>query len=81
MNAATRRLPFGTTCLVDALAADAMLRRRGIDCTVRFGVRAPRGSGRLEAHAWLEHDGEAVLGRLEDRAGYAPLAGARSARS
>src|SRR5262245_41577638 len=36
--AAARRLP-SATCLVQAVAADAMLRRRGIGAELRFGVR------------------------------------------
>ncbi|GAC1658447.1 MAG: hypothetical protein NVS9B1_18350 [Candidatus Dormibacteraceae bacterium] len=49
--AAARRVPY-STCLVEALATQAMLGRRGIGSRVRLGV-ARAGAG-LEAHAWLE---------------------------
>jgi transglutaminase superfamily protein len=65
-----RRLP-GTTCLVEALAADAMLRRRGVAPAVRFGAR-PRGRGATpDAHAWLECDGIVVVGGSVPIADYA----------
>jgi Transglutaminase-like superfamily len=49
------------TCLVQALAADAMLRRRGIAAEVRFGVRARDGHRvPIEGHAWVECDGQTI---------------------
>jgi hypothetical protein len=49
------------TCLVQALAADAMLRRRGIVAEVRFGVRARDGHPvPIEGHAWVECDGQTI---------------------
>ena len=54
------RLP-GTTCLVEALAADCMLRRRGHAPALRIGVR--RGAGiAIDAHAWVECAGTVVIG-------------------
>lgn len=66
------RLPWHSTCLVRALAARAMLRRRGIDCVLHFGVM--REGQALKAHAWLEAGGGHVCGGPE-AVGYAPLAG------
>jgi hypothetical protein len=46
-----------TTCLVRALAAQALLAHRGHASQLRLGVAG--GSGRaFEAHAWLERDGD-----------------------
>lgn len=70
--AVTRRLPFRSTCLVESLAVDAMLRRRGVASEVRFGVRPPDG-GMLAAHAWVEHDGVVVFGARPDLSEYAVL--------
>jgi Transglutaminase-like superfamily len=43
------------TCLVRALAADVMLRRRRVSCVVRFGVRfSGLASDVIEGHAWVE---------------------------
>src|SRR5215831_18014858 len=46
VNAVARHLPMPMTCLVQALAAKAMLRRRGCQSTIRFGVRAESTGGR-----------------------------------
>ena len=70
--AVARRLPMRTTCLVESLAGDAMLRRRGFSCDLRFGVRPPSG-GALSAHAWVEHDGIVVFGARPDLADYSVL--------
>ena len=46
---ASQRTPWRSRCLEQALAAKAMLRRRGIESTMYLGVtRAP-----FEAHAWV----------------------------
>ncbi len=69
---AARRLPWHSTCLVMALAARAMLRRRGIASVMRFGMR--RGEdGQLEAHAWLEAGGGVVCGGPAAE-GFVPIA-------
>jgi hypothetical protein len=47
------------TCLIRALAADAMLRRRHVASEVRLGVRTA-GARRIEAHAWVESNGQAI---------------------
>jgi hypothetical protein len=69
--AAGRRIPGGTNCLVQAVAARVLLGRHGYSSRLRVGVaRAP--GGRLEAHAWVESDGRVLLGgpRVES---YTPL--------
>jgi hypothetical protein len=71
---AARRLP-GTTCLVDALAAELMLRRRGVPSTLHIGVRAPLAATPLDAHAWLECGGTVVVGGQADVAEYRILTG------
>ncbi len=56
-----RRIPWDGRCLAQALAASAMLRRRGLEGTVSFGARASGStqtsdtpvSPAFEAHAWL----------------------------
>jgi hypothetical protein len=74
IEAAARRLPFDTTCLVRALAADAMLRRRQLPSRLELGV-TPRSSrtASLEAHAWVESDQTIVVGEVEGVADYARL--------
>ena len=60
VNAVAARCP-PATCLVQALAADVMLRRRQVPCTLQFGVRFSEGAGDpLEGHAWAESDGSTI---------------------
>jgi hypothetical protein len=49
-----------STCLIQALAAKYQLERFGLDAQLHFGVA--KENGRLLAHAWLQCDGETVLG-------------------
>ena len=72
VRAAGRRLR-GTTCLVEALAGELMLQRRGIRSTLHFGVRQPSASAPLDAHAWLECAGATVIGNQADLSEYRTL--------
>lgn len=47
-----RKVPWDARCLTQAVAAWAMLKRRGLDGTISFGA-AKSESGELKAHAWL----------------------------
>jgi len=67
--AAHHCLPGGS-CLPQALVLCRALRTRGLAATVRIGVTAPAAN--LEAHAWVELDGE-PLGQEVGR--YTPLPG------
>lgn len=60
VEAVSWRLPFYTTCLTDALVCKAMLDASGFDTDLQIGV-AKSGEA-LEAHAWLVHRGEVVIG-------------------
>ena len=74
VNAVARRLPVRMTCLVEALAAKAMLRRRGYESTVQYGVRSgPTGGRALNSHAWLLCGGRIVVGEIEELGAYATL--------
>jgi hypothetical protein len=64
-----RRVP-GATCLSEALAAETMLRARGVTSTRHIGVRAPAAGVPLDAHAWLEAHGAIVVGQQPDLADY-----------
>ncbi|WP_326525154.1 lasso peptide biosynthesis B2 protein [Sphingomonas sp.] len=69
--AAARRARFRAVCIERGLAAQAMLRRRGIATTLHYGVA--RAGGNLTAHVWVrwgEHD---VAGGAE-AAGFRELA-------
>jgi hypothetical protein len=58
---AARYLPFKAVCLPQAIAAQVMLRRRGVKSVMHFG--AAKGTEKpLDAHAWLDAAGVAVTG-------------------
>ena len=54
----TRIMP-NSTCLGRALATSRLLARNGYKSTLHIGVR--RTAGELEAHAWVEYDGRAIV--------------------
>jgi hypothetical protein len=56
---ALRPLPTDTRCLMRSLVLVGVLARRGIDCTLVLGVRP---GGDFAAHAWVERNGQTVLG-------------------
>lgn len=62
--AAGRYAPGRATCLVEALAVEALLARRGYPARLRVGV-AREEDGRLQAHAWVESGGRVVIGGSE----------------
>ena len=59
VHAAARHGPFRATCLPISLTLHRLLRERGIEAHLRLGVRKA-GAG-LEAHAWIERDGEPLM--------------------
>jgi Transglutaminase-like superfamily len=54
------RLPWHPTCLRQAVAAQRMLRRRGIPCSLHLGVTGVREA---KAHAWVTVDGKPIVGQ------------------
>jgi len=67
------RILVDGSCLAQALAARLLLRRYGYPASLHIGVAKPEG-GRLKAHAWVESEGQVVIGGPETELdGYAPL--------
>lgn len=56
-----RYLPGTGNCLVQSLAAQTMLARRGYSSHLRIGVAKDK-VGKFNAHAWVECDGKIVIG-------------------
>lgn len=54
-------MPFRAMCFEQALAARAMLDRRGIPATVHYGVAAGAGQSLL-AHAWTRAGAQPITG-------------------
>ena len=73
MEALGRRMPFRALCLQQGIAFQRMLRRRGVDAVLHYGIRLPDGRGDMLAHVWVSVDGEVLLGQRE-REGYAEVA-------
>jgi hypothetical protein len=57
---AARHMPFRAVCLQQAIAAQYMLRRRGIETSVQFGARFE--GEEFQAHAWVTDAGAIVIG-------------------
>lgn len=71
VTAASRVVPRAT-CLPQALATQTLLARRGYPAQLRIGV-AKSDAGLLEAHAWVESDGQVVVGNVRNLARYSRL--------
>jgi hypothetical protein len=65
ITSAAARVPWRSDCLLQAMAASAMLRKRNLPGHVCIGVRRGAG-GALEAHAWLVSGDYVVTGDHED---------------
>jgi hypothetical protein len=75
VETASRVIPGMKNCLVQAVAAEAMLIPAGHPCELRIGA-AKNGAEELIAHAWIESEGRVVIGEFElDR--YTPLVAPR----
>ncbi len=70
VEAAARRLPWRTVCIQRGIAAQRMLRRRGLDATLHYGI-GNEADG-LAAHVWVSLDGVPVIGGKEAGA-FAPV--------
>ncbi|NBB76805.1 MAG: lasso peptide biosynthesis B2 protein [Bacteroidetes bacterium] len=56
-------VPWESKCLVQAVVAKVLLKKRETDSTLYFGVRKKDDGSSLEAHAWLDVNNEIVLGK------------------
>jgi hypothetical protein len=60
VTVAARHTYFRAACLQQALALQYMLRRRGVETVLNFGVTHD-ADGALAAHAWVSDDEDAVI--------------------
>lgn len=70
--AISKRTPWDSNCLAQALAAKIMLRRRGMASTLYLGVAKAKEGG-LDAHAWVR-SGNLILTGGYDLSRYAVTA-------
>lgn len=56
-----RKVPWRALCFEQGFAAQAMLRRRGIEAVMYYGA-APNGTNKLSAHVWVRDGDTDVIG-------------------
>ena len=71
VTVASRYVP-AATCLTQALATQVLLCRRGHPASLRIGV-ARSEAGEFQAHAWVECQGEVVIGGVQAPSRFTPL--------
>lgn len=71
VEAVGRRVLGDKPCLVQALAAQRLMRQGGYDSALRIGVA--KDGRELLAHAWLERGGRIIIGGGMSPARYKPL--------
>ncbi|NEQ84588.1 MAG: lasso peptide biosynthesis B2 protein [Moorea sp. SIO2I5] len=72
VNISSRYMPGGVKCLARALTTQVLMSRCGYSPQLRIGVAKGEG-GKLEAHAWVENQGQVVIGYLRDLSRFTPL--------
>lgn len=70
--AGARRAPWRQKCFEQGLAAQWLLRRRGIAAKLHYGVAKAADQG-LAAHVWLRAEGDDIVG-CENSAAFTELA-------
>ena len=75
VEVAARTLPFGENCLAKAIVTLLFFRRAHTPAILHIGVNKT-GAKPLEAHAWVESEGQIVTGRWDRGLEYQPLTGA-----
>ena len=73
VGAASRHAPYRANCLPTSLALRRMLLCRGIKADLRVGVRKT-ADGKLEAHAWVEHNGQPLIDKPDVHQRFVPFA-------
>lgn len=72
VNQSSRYMPGGVKCLARALTTQVLMSRRGYPAELCIGV-AKNETGKLEAHAWIESQGQVLIGQLQDLSRYTLL--------
>jgi len=68
----SRNLPEAINCLPQALTAQVMLNRRGYQSEMIIGAKRNQDS-QLQAHAWVEYQGNVIVGKIDDLSQFSPL--------
>jgi len=70
VNATAECVPLYFSCLMRAIVGERLFAKNGYRTELHLGVTKDTG---FEAHAWVEHDGEVVVGDLDDHDRFQPL--------
>jgi hypothetical protein len=62
VDAIADRLPFRAVCLQRGLAYQWMLRRRGEEAILHYGIKLPDQGEEIAAHVWVSVAGKVMLG-------------------
>lgn len=71
VQASGRAVPWRAVCIQQGLCLQQMLRRRGVNARLHYGVR--QHDDAVEAHVWVTLDGKDLIGG-EEAAGFARVA-------
>jgi hypothetical protein len=71
VDLAARHLPWQPSCLPRSLVLWFLLRRQGVPAELRIGVR--KSQQQLQAHAWVEVEGQVVNDAPDIAAEYRPF--------
>jgi len=72
VDVADARLPGNRTCLVRSLSTEVLLRAYNQRYEHRIGVEKT-DSGGIKAHSWIEHDGDVLIGYVDNLEQYERL--------
>jgi hypothetical protein len=72
VEVSTFYMPGGAKCLARALTTQVLMHRAGYDCELKIGVSKTH-SGQIEAHAWIEYNGQVIIGHLKNLHQFIPL--------
>lgn len=72
IDISSRYSPGHTKCLARALTTQVLMHRQGYSPELKIGVMKST-AGKFEAHAWVEQDGNVVIGKLGNLQAFTPL--------
>jgi Transglutaminase-like superfamily len=72
VQASGKYTPGGAKCLAKALTTQKLMLSHGYVPELKIGV-GKSSAGEFEAHAWIEYEGQVVMGALDNLAQFKPL--------
>lgn len=72
VNTSSRFMPGHVKCLARALVTQVLICRRGYEPELKIGV-AKAEDHSLEAHAWVELQGQVIMGFVKDLSRFTPM--------